>query len=938
MVLPKLPLTIASCVAFLLAFGSLAHAQSDYEKDLDGTWKFKTDPNNLGESGQWFRKNIDAQGWDDMEVPGNWDLHNEYAHYVGKGWYTKSFSLPSEWGSKAVILSFEGVYHDCTVWLNGKKLGENNSGFLPFEFDISALIDREGENTLTVCADNTFKRGAIWNWGGVRRPVKLVAYDGIRITRQHITPTINLENKEAEVGIRIFLENLASEETLVSGELSLSSKSGFRRMLPFSTSIPSIGRQEVFVSTLIRKSDFHLWHFDDPFLYESEVTLHGISHVPIRNSFGLRKLEIDPENYQMRLNGESVRLMGVNLVPDARTTGNTLPLWQIQKDVDLIKSLNGNFARLSHLPLPEEMLEYLDQRGMLIVSEIPLWGYDPLADPNNQVPFDWLKRLVELQYNHPSIVGWSTGNEIGYYPGAREYVEKSVDYVRQLDSTRFVTNVTYTAQFEDDYIRFTDLGMLNKYGANLAPVTRQQHKMHPDKVMFYSEYGIGQFGESLDATFEIGTLIDSLRNLPYLIGASIWTYNDYRSSYIGTRERSENRSWGVVDAYRRKKNAYYDLRKEHAPLRAMNVAVVNQKATIALQPRSRLDLPAHSVRGYKISYRILGGDRSVLESGFVDVPLLIPGDAVSTHTIEWQSQDPYVLEVSLLSPQLDNVLDTLVYFQPPVKPIQFQAYGGRAEQNSVPAASGGIRVFFDEVPNAVAYKLRYGLGQLNQETTPTRELVADVRGLELDQNYLVQVVAMNSKGESGSDPLKVSTDPREFLPPAVKYVESSNEGFYVAYTTEETDFLYRIRYRGEQGDEKILQSTTPGLMAVRNLVNGRSYSFEVQRVTDNNSFSLWSRSYTVVPDGGLAPTVPKLEAVSRKGQTALLSFVPVSKATTYEAAYRELGAEHWESVRIDRTEAYFFQIDGLKSNRSYEFKLAAINKNGKSIYSQVIRK
>lgn len=921
-----------------LIFGISFSAIGQVDVPLNGTWKFKTDPNNLGESGQWFRKDIDAHGWDDMEVPGNWDLHNEYAHYVGKGWYTKKFSVPNDWESKAIILNFEGVYHDCTVWLNGEKLGENNSGFLPFEFDISTLIDRVGENTLTVCADNTFKRGAIWNWGGIRRPVKLSAYDGIRITRQHITPSVNLEKKEAEVGIRVFLENYTSESKLVSGELLLSSKTGFRRVLPFSTSVPANGRQEVFVTTQIRRRDFHLWHFDDPFLYASEVTLNGISHASLRNSFGLRKLELDPENYQMRLNGESVRLMGVNLVPDARTSGNRLPRWQAQRDVDLMKSLNANFSRLSHLPLPEDLLDYLDQRGILIVSEIPLWGFDPLADPGNQVPFDWLKRLVQLQYNHPSVVGWSTGNEIGYYPGAGEYVAKSVDHVRELDSTRFVTNVTYTAQFEDDYIRFTDLGMLNKYGHNLAPVTRQQHIMHPDKVMFYSEYGIGQFGESLDANFEIGPLIDSLRNLPYLIGASIWTYNDYRSSYVGTQERSENRSWGVVDTYRRKKNAYYDLQKEHAPLRAMNVAVLNQRATIMLQPRTTLDLPAHSVRGYKISYRLLDGNRAVLESGFVDVPTLVPGDPITNQPVKWQTQDAFALEVSLLSPQLDKVLDTLVYFQSPMKPVQIQVFGGRTEQNSVPAKSGGIRVFYEEVPHAVAYKLRYGLGQLDQETSLTRELVADVKGLELDQNYLVQVVAVNSHGETGSDPMEVSTDRRAFLPPAVRYVEPTNEGFYVAYTTEETDFLYRIRYRVEQGEEKIIQSTTPGMMAVRNLENGRPYTFEVQRVTDSNFFSQWSKSYTVVPDGGLAPAVPSLEAVSRKGPTALLSFLPVPKATAYEAAYRELGAANWETLRVNRTEAYFIQLNGLKTNRTYEFRLAAINENGTSVYSEVIRK
>jgi beta-galactosidase len=133
-------------LSLLVGGGFPMLAQDEFS--LNGTWQFKTDPNDIGESEAWFQFDRNLSSWEEMEVPGNWDLHNAYAHYVGKGWYAKTFSLPPDWDGKTVIINFEGVYHDCTVWLNGKKLGENNSGFLPFEFEVSDLLSQKN---VTAC-------------------------------------------------------------------------------------------------------------------------------------------------------------------------------------------------------------------------------------------------------------------------------------------------------------------------------------------------------------------------------------------------------------------------------------------------------------------------------------------------------------------------------------------------------------------------------------------------------------------------------------------------------------------------------------------------------------------------------------------------------------------------------------------------------------------
>jgi beta-galactosidase len=184
---------------------------------------------------------------------------------------------------------------------------------------------------------------------------------------------------------------------------------------------------------------------------------------------------------------------------------------------------------------------------------------------------------------------------------------------------------------------------------------------------------------------------------------------------------------------------------------------------------------------------------------------------------------------------------------------------------------------------------------------------------------------------------------RDFLPPGVRYVEPANEGFFVAYVTNETDFLYRIRYRekdGPSGNDKIILSRTPGLMAVRRLKNGRTYTFEVQRVTDNNSYSRWSKTYEVVPDGGQLPAVPCLKTILRNKSEAVLSFVPVPKAIGYEIQYRTSGRGEagWNSFFLNRSEVNYGRIGDLRANQTYEFRIAAMNANGKSAYSPIIKR
>ncbi|MBA2761480.1 MAG: beta galactosidase jelly roll domain-containing protein, partial [Segetibacter sp.] len=590
-------LTFVIFFSFCLTL-SFAQGSGESTLSLNGEWKFKTDPYAKGESLNWFGKGVNDKDWDSMSVPGNWDLKNEYASYAGKAWYRKNITINTKWKSKAVRILFEGVNFDSKVWVNGKLIGTNNIGYIPFEFDISKFLIYGGSNTIAVLSDNTYRLGAVWNWGGIRRPVKIIATENVYIAKQFISPSVNLENSTAEVAFKVVCQNKGSNAQNINGEVFISAGNGFKKSLPFTVNIPGGTSKEVLISTALNKNEVHLWNSDDPFLYQSQVSLKRGQHVlhQITDRFGLRKIEVDNKNYILRLNGESIRPMGFNLVPDDRTTGSTMPLWRVKQDIDLMKSLGANLARLTHLPVTEEMFDYLDEKGILVFPEIPLWGFHQLVDKNNPVAKQWLKRLIDEHYNHASIIGWSVGNEIGDSPGVMEYVEDAIQYVKSVDTTRLAVMVSHTANKPKDPIQYSDIGLINKYGTSIGGLADIIHKQHPDKILFYSEFGYGQLRENLDADVDAKGMIDSLRFKPYLIGGSLWTFNDYRSSYIGTKEFSENRPWGIVDVFRQKKKAWYSFRKEYAPIRGLTVEVdrSTSSAKITITPRKLLDLPAYT--------------------------------------------------------------------------------------------------------------------------------------------------------------------------------------------------------------------------------------------------------------------------------------------------------------------------------------------------------
>jgi beta-galactosidase len=581
----------------------------ELRQSLDGAWQFTT--------------NASAATWDSITVPGNWDTLPAYSTHKGKGWYRREFVAPAEWQGKHIRLKFDAVYHDATVTLNGKELGSHNGGHTPFEFDVADVVKLGATNTVMVCADNTYRRGAWWHWGGISRSVTLIANDDARIVWQHIRSEPDLEAGTAKVFVRYKLANAGDRVVEVSLDSAIDGKK--ESALAKKVSIPASGEIVVESETALPKSRVRLWHFDHPKLYRltTKLSVGGKAVHEQSDRFGIRKIEITQDS--LLLNGERVRLNGYNRVSDSRKFGNTEPDELVKSDVDLMKRANGNLTRLMHYPQAPNLLDYLDEKGMMIWCEIPVWGGDdPLVRTNDiSLPRQWMAEMIERDYNHPCIIGWSVGNEM---KGHFSYVSKMMAYTRGLDPHRIVTHVSNSgmgagANRTNDPITISPVALYNTYSFNKNSPEKNAasivHGKWPEKAIFFSEFGMRQFGGGLDA--RINGIEDMYRVLsegkPYVIGFSLWTFNDYRSDYQGTPP-SGNREWGIVTEDRQPKAAYAQMRKLFSPVNSLTVT----NGVIRLQPRSPYEVPSFTLRGYKLKW----------DGGEIKLPVLKPGDPVWT--------------------------------------------------------------------------------------------------------------------------------------------------------------------------------------------------------------------------------------------------------------------------------------------------------------------
>lgn len=442
---------------------------------LNGNWKFHYAPTPEDAPAGYFEPSFDVSAWDDIAVPGNWQMQGYgRPHYTNvqfpfpvdppnvptenpTGSYRKEFHVREEWAGLRMVLRFEGVDSAFHVWVNGKAVGFSKGSRLPSEFDLTGLV-KPGLNILAVrvyqWSDGTYCEDQdMWWLSGIFRDVYLLALPPLHVADLRVRTPVKAGASEAGLDLQVMLRNAADipVEGSVTAELrDAGGNSVMARALKARVSMGAGDGCKVSLSGIVKAPQ--LWSAEIPALYTLLLTVKDEQNrvvAVIPQKVGFRGVEIRGNVFLV--NGVAVKLKGVNRHETHPDLGRAIPLEAMVADILLMKRHNINAVRTSHYPDDPRWYDLCDQYGLYLIDEcdlethgfdqLPDWRGNPTEDPVwREVCVDRMVRMVERDKNRPSVIMWSLGNEAHY--GCNH--EAMAACARELDPTRPI-------HYEGDY-------------------------------------------------------------------------------------------------------------------------------------------------------------------------------------------------------------------------------------------------------------------------------------------------------------------------------------------------------------------------------------------------------------------------------------------------------------------------------------------------------
>jgi beta-galactosidase len=445
----------------ILLFVNTSHAQVRVVTELRNDWKFFR-----GKNDSAFQKNFNDTRWQNVTVPHDWAIYGPFDKeidkqvvaieqnnekvasektgrtgalpYIGEGWYRNQFSLPHFKKGQKVILLFEGAMSEPKVYLNGQKVGEWNYGYNYFYFDVTDHILQGQNNTLVVQLSNMGLSSRWYPGAGLYRKVSVIVKNkesidqwGTYITTPLITAEsakVNVKTKVSGKGIRLLTHILNALGDTVTSQAT-----------------ETLFGNEFDQNILVPQPK--LWSPESPYLYTavSQVYVGNELKDEVSTRFGIREINFQP-NVGFSLNGEVRKFKGVCLHHDLGPLGAAINVAALRRQLTILKDMGCDAIRSSHNMPSLEQLELCDEMGFMFLAE----SFDEWAKPkvengyNRFFETDAEKDIVNLVHatrNHPSIVMWSSGNEVPDQWGA-EGVKRAKwlqDIFHREDPTRPVT-------------------------------------------------------------------------------------------------------------------------------------------------------------------------------------------------------------------------------------------------------------------------------------------------------------------------------------------------------------------------------------------------------------------------------------------------------------------------------------------------------------------
>jgi beta-glucuronidase len=617
------PVLILACSVLLM---SCERPQKREVVVLSGQWNFVADSASLADSGNWAEKGLPPELARPVNVPHTWNAEKALARYTGKAWYERKFAVSEEQLAKTIRLQFDAVYHDAFVYVNGRKAGEHlGSGYNRFFVDATPFL-KAGDNTLTVCADNSYSRSNIpfmrsYDWandGGIIRNVYAVITEKQAIRNVHVAALPEDGKGLAKVKVH-FVDSEIIDPARLKLEARVTEENQPTQSVIFEGQLTGKLENGIFVSDLSFEK-INLWHFDSPNLYKLDVKLlvDGTEKDAWSTVFGFRTIKI--ENNRYVLNGEPMRLMGVEWMPGSTLErGMAETTADLEGNLKLMKNVNCIFTRF-HWQQDEYVFDWCDRNGILVQEEIPYWGiWTILNDTLLPKGFQHLEEMTDAHFNHPSIISWGIGNELFAHDSLNKAGLKQLyERAKEIDPSRLSTYVTNALHFDmpsenklGDASYDFDMIMFNEYYStwykkSIDVISGELDRMvgeYPNKPMTISEWGICDppQKEEGDArrVHEMAQQIEIYGSKPYMAGAIYFCLNDYRT------QRSDNysagypiRDHGVCDGYHNPKKSYATLKSISSPVEIKNV--VQKDGEIFVTLYGRTGIPSYTLRNYTI--------------------------------------------------------------------------------------------------------------------------------------------------------------------------------------------------------------------------------------------------------------------------------------------------------------------------------------------------
>lgn len=574
---------------------------------LDGVWDFKVDTSNSGVTEKWFTGKL--PGNDTMAVPASFnDVVNDVAtrEHVGYLWYQRTARVPRGLGDDRLILRFGSATHAAVVWVNEVEVARHEGGYLPFEADITEAVNGADTFRLTVCVDNRLSWDTIppgyvekdtagrevqhyyhdfYNYAGIHRSVKLYTRPAAHV--RDVTVVTEISGDTGIVNYQVEVEGNAevSVRLLDAEGREVAADSGAK------------GRLEV--------HEAHFWAPGDGYLYTLEITA-GEDVYP--QTVGIRTVEV--RGTDLLINGKPFYFRGYGRHEDNLVRGKSHDNVMMVKDFNLMKWQGANSFRTSHYPYAEEVMDYADSQGFVVIDETPAVGLntgissgilgaqakptfspDTINDRTQAAHKREIEKLIARDKNHPCVVLWSIANEPeSHTKESRDYFAPLVEAARKADPTRPVgyVNVMTSPGDKENCADMFDVIMLNRYygwyvnTGNLADAEAGLRaeidvwlKRFPNKPVLFTEYGPDaeagrndMYRRPWSEEFQVDMLAmfhKVFDSYPEIIGEQMWNFADFMTVTGIMRVGGNNK--GMFTRDREPKKAAYAVRDRWLAMR-----------------------------------------------------------------------------------------------------------------------------------------------------------------------------------------------------------------------------------------------------------------------------------------------------------------------------------------------------------------------------------